>query len=109
MAEIQAETLKLAAAIEKETAAVRANKTRTLGQAAADSMKMVEGERARGAQMKTEAFGDPVAFSLWELASGLKPDIRINILHAGPGTLWTDLQKAGLGDLGGATLMQQKK
>jgi hypothetical protein len=109
VAEIQAETLKLAAAIEKETAAVRANKTRTLGQAAADSMKMVEGERARGAQMKTEAFGDPVAFSLWELASGLKPDIRINILHAGPGTLWTDLQKAGLGDLGGATLMQQKK
>jgi hypothetical protein len=106
VAEIQGETMKLAADIDKETAAVRADKTRTLGQAAADAMKLVEGERARGAQMKMLAFGDPVAYSLWELASGLKPDIRINILHTGPGTLWTDLPKATLGELGGAAVLQ---
>jgi hypothetical protein len=56
--------------------------------------------------MKTQAFGDPVAYSLWEFAGALKPDLRINILHSGPGTLWTDLTRAGLGDLGGATLLQ---
>ncbi len=106
VAEIQGETLKLVAEVEKETASIRADKTRTLGQAAAESMKLVEGERALGSQMKTQAFGDPAAFSLWEFAGALKPDLRINILHSGPGTLWTDVTKAGLGELGGATLIQ---
>jgi hypothetical protein len=107
VAQIQAETVKQVADIDRDTAGVRATKTRTLGQANADSLKLVEGERARGAQMKTQAFGDPVAFSLWELASNLKPDLKINILHAGPGTLWTDMQKTTLGELGGASLLQK--
>lgn len=109
VAQIQAEAVKQVADIERDTAGVRATKTRTLGQATADSMKLVEGERAHGSQMKTLAFGDPVAFTLWEMASNLKPDLRINILHAGPGTLWTDLQKTTLGELGGATLLQKQK
>ena len=58
--------------------------------------------------MKTQAFGDPAAFSLWEFADSLRPDLRINILHAGQGTLWTDIQKASLGELGGATLLNRK-
>ncbi len=109
VAEIAAGTIKQIALIDKNTAEVRADITRTLGKAAADSMKLVENERARGAQMKTQAFGDPIAFSMWEFAGSLRPDLRINILHAGEGTLWTDLQKATLGELGGATLMKQKK
>lgn len=109
VAQIQAETLRLMAQIEKETAGFRASKVRTLGKAGADSMQVVEGQRARGSQMKTMAFGDPAAFSLWEFAGSLKPDLRINILHSGPGTLWTDLQKASMGDLGGATLMNNNK
>ena len=72
-------------------------------------MKLVENEKAHGSQMKTQAFGDPVAFNLWELAGSLRPDLRINILHSGPGTLWTDLQKASLGELGGATLLNRQK
>ncbi len=109
VAEIQAGTVKQIALIDKDTAEVRASMTRTLGQAAADSMKLVESERARGSQMKTTAFGDPAAFSLWELAGSQRPDLRINILHAGQGTLWTDLQKATLGELGGASLMNKQK
>ncbi|MEI6168464.1 MAG: SPFH domain-containing protein [bacterium] len=109
VAEIQAETLRLMSQIDKETAGFRASKVRTLGKAAADSMQVVEAQRARGSQMKTLAFGDPVAFTMWEFAGSLKPDLRINILHAGPGTLWTDLQKASMGDLGGATLMNKQK
>lgn len=107
VAETQAETMKQVALIERDTAGVRASKTRILGQAAADSMKLVENERARGAQMKTQAFGDPADYTLWEMASGLRPDLKINILHAGPGTLWTDLQKASMGELGGATMMRK--
>jgi hypothetical protein len=43
------------------------------------------------------------------MATGLNKDLKINILHAGPGTLWTDLEKANLGELGGATMLQQPK
>jgi hypothetical protein len=49
---------------------------------------------------------DPVAFSLLEFAGRLNPDLRVNIIHAGPGTLWTDLEKANLGELGGSRLLQ---
>ncbi len=108
VAEIQATTQKMIAEIDKETAGVRAGRVRTLGQAAAESLKLVEGERARGVQMKVGAFGDPVAYNLWELAGGLQDSLRISVLHSGPGTLWTDLEKASLGTLGGATLLNQK-
>jgi hypothetical protein len=107
VAEIQAATVKLIAEIDKESAGVRASKVRTLGEAAATSLKLIEGERAHGAQMKVAAFGDPVAYNLWELAGGLKNDLRINVLHAGPGTLWTDLDKATLGELGGAAVLKK--
>jgi hypothetical protein len=109
VAEIQAETLRLMSQIDKETAGFRASKVLTLGKAAADSMQVVESQRAKGSQMKTLAFGDPTAYSLWELAGSLRPDLRINILHSGPGTLWTDLPKASLGDLGGASLLNKHK
>ena len=109
VAEIQAETLRLMSLIDKETAGFRASKVLTLGKAAADSMQVVESQRAKGSQMKTLAFGDPTAYSLWELAGSLRPDLRINILHSGPGTLWTDLPKASLGDLGGASLLNKHK
>ncbi len=108
VANIQAETLKKVAEIEKTTADVRADKTRVLGQAAAKVVELVEGERAKGFELKTRAFRDPQAFALWEFARALNPNVRINILHAGPGTLWTDLERAGLGDLEGAIQLQKK-
>jgi hypothetical protein len=33
-------------------------------------------------------------------------NVRIRILHAGDGTLWTDLEKATLGELGGARVIE---
>ena len=107
VAQIQAETLKKSAEIEKTTAQVRADKTRTLGQASAKVVEMVEGERAKGFELKTKSFRDPQAFALWEFAKVLNSDVSINILHAGPGTLWTDLEKARLGDLEGAVQLQR--
>ena len=32
-----------------------------------------------------------------------------HVVHAGPGTLWTDLEKAGLSDLGGGQILQAPK
>ncbi len=111
VAELGATTLKQVAEIDNETAGVRALQTLQMGQAKARSVLLVEGEKARGFQLKAQAFGDPQAYTLAEFARGLNPSLRINVIHAGEGTLWTDLQKAGLGDLGGAQLLQsgQKK
>lgn len=108
VAQIGAETLKKYAEIESETARMKAVMTRTLGQAEADKVRMVEGEKARGYQLKAAAFGDAEAFTMFEFARSLGDDLRVNILHAGDGTLWTDLQRAGLGDLGGATILRER-
>ena len=108
VAEIKARATRNVAEIAKETAGVKAQTVRLLGEAEASAIKMVEGEKANGLQLKTKAFRDPSAFALWELARTLNENITVNILHAGDGTLWTDLDKARLGDLGGAVLLQEK-
>lgn len=107
VAQTKAETLKLAAEINKQTADVRAEKSRTLGTAAAQIVTLVDGEKAKGFGLKAAAFKDPIAYAQWEFASKLNPDAKLNIIHAGHGTLWTDLEKARLGDLGAAKTLQQ--
>ena len=72
-------------------------------------VSLVEGEKARGLQLKVKAFGDAEAYNLWTLAATLGDDLKINILHAGPGTLWTDLENAGLSDLGAGQGLTPKK
>ncbi|MDG4551302.1 MAG: SPFH domain-containing protein [Candidatus Contendobacter sp.] len=107
VARLRAEAQRQAAEIDKQTALVRADKTRKLGQAQASTVTWVEGEKAKGFELKAAAFGDPAALTLWEFAQNLNPEMRVNILHAGPGTLWTDLEKATLGELGGAAVLKQ--
>jgi len=109
VAEIQGDTMRQAAEIEKQTAAVNAEKITTLGTADAEVVRLVEGERAKGQQLKVKAFGDAEAYNLWTFASGLGDDLKINILHSGAGTLWTDLEKAGLPELGAGQALQQRK
>lgn len=109
VAQLRAEAMRQAAEIEQQTALVRADKTRKLGQAQANTVAWVEGEKAKGFEQKAAAFGDPTAFTLWEFANSLNKDVRINILHAGPGTLWTDLEKTTLGELGGAAMLDKKR
>lgn len=109
VAEIKAAAMRSVAEIEKDTAGIRAEKTRMLGQAGAEVIRMVEGERAKGQLLKVKAFADPVAYSLWEFASNLAPELRVSVLHAGPGTLWTDLEKARLGDLNAAEALMRAR
>jgi hypothetical protein len=108
VAEIQADTKRKAAEIAMETAKIFADTTRILAIAKADALKMVEGAKADGFRLKATAFQDPVAYTYWEMAKNLNPAMKVNILHAGDGTLWTDLEKATLGDLGGAGTVRKK-
>jgi len=107
VAQIGAEAQKQVAEIREQTAAVRADKVRTLGQAQAEVVTLVQGETAAGHALKAAALGDPRAYTLWELANSLNPEVRVSILHAGDGTLWTDVEGKALGNLGGAKLLKQ--
>jgi regulator of protease activity HflC (stomatin/prohibitin superfamily) len=108
VAEIQAETLKKTAEIQKRTAAIAADKVRVLGEAKASALQKVEGEKASGLLMKTAVFRDPTAYAQWRFADTLNPEVKLNIIHSGEGTLWTDLEKTGFGELGGAKLLQRQ-
>jgi regulator of protease activity HflC (stomatin/prohibitin superfamily) len=107
VAEIRAQTTKQAAEIARDTAGIKARTVRRLAEAEAAAIKLVQGEEASGLQLKADAFDNPGAFALWELAAGLSDALSIRILHAGEGTLWTDLDKARLGDLGGAAILRR--
>lgn len=108
VAMIRADTQRQMAAIDKETAAVRASRTVVIGEAEASALRMVEAERASGFGMKVEAFGsDSENYALYEFARNLNPELKISLIHAGAGTLWTDLRGATIGDLGVAKLLNQ--
>ncbi len=107
VAEIRAQTLKKVAEIQKQTAGINANKVRVLGQAQASALEKVEGEKAKGLQLKTRAFGDPLAYAQWRFAETLNPRMRFNIIHSGEGTLWTDLENTGFAELGGAKKLRE--
>ncbi|QBG48923.1 hypothetical protein EGM51_16500 [Verrucomicrobia bacterium S94] len=109
VATIQAETLKKEAEIRKATAAINADKVRVLGQAEATALEKTDGERAKGLQLKTAAFNDPLAYAKWIFADSLNPEMKLNIIHAGEGTLWTDLEKTGFAELGGAKQLKSKQ
>lgn len=105
VAEIYAGTNLLVAKTAQETAAVRAAVTRISGQAEAQVISMVEGEKSNGFKLQVGAIGSPAAYSLLMFSKQLNPKLEMQIIHAGEGTLWTDLKKQGFGELGGAKIL----
>lgn len=106
VATIAAEAKREVAEIQQKTRKIEADTLRIMSKAEAEALQMVDGERARGLQLKATAFRDAEAYTLYEFAQTLNEDIQVNILHAGEGTLWTDLKNASLGTLGGAKMIQ---
>jgi regulator of protease activity HflC (stomatin/prohibitin superfamily) len=91
-AETGAETLKLVAAIAKQTAEHDRESTVTLGEAEANAQKLMEEAKAGRFKLAVGAFGSGDAFNQWVFASGLPEDIQLQLLYAGEGTFWTDLK-----------------
>lgn len=108
VAEIQATTLKLVSEIEKQTAQVQADRARKIGKAESEVTRMVGLAEAGGFKLKIDAFGDQKAYSLYEFTKRLPEDMNLIIAHTGPGTLWTDLDKALAGELGGMKILQME-
>ncbi len=106
VAEIRANMEKQAAEIDKMTADVNASIAKNLGQAKADIIRMVEGEKASGYQLRVKAVKDPAAYAWITFAEELNPALSIKILHSGDGTLWTDIEKTAFGNIGGAAVLK---
>lgn len=90
--EIEAQTLKFMAEIDKKTAALEAQATVLLGQAKSGADKMLQEAKAQKFGLAVAAFGTGEAYNKWVFASGLPQDIKLNMLYAGEGTFWTDLK-----------------
>lgn len=92
--ETHAETRRLVAVIEKETAGLQANAKLVAGQAENEGKKLIEEAKAGKFALAVQAFKTPGAYNNWVFATGLPDDIQIKTIYAGNGTLWTDLQNA---------------
>lgn len=92
---IRAATKRLVAAIAKETAELQAEADRVLGEAENAGKQLVAEATADRFRLAVEAFGTAEAYNNWTFATGLPDDVKLQLMYAGPGTLWTDMNKAG--------------
>lgn len=89
--EITAETERLVATIDLQTAELIAKKTVLIGKATSGAKQMQEEANADKFRLAVQAFGSPGAFNKWEFAEQLPDDLELKLFYAGEGTLWTDL------------------
>ena len=90
--ETRAETTKLVAAIDKETAIMESQAKVVRGEAEATAQQVAAEARAEKFKLAVEAFGSGTAYNAWVFASNLPEDIELEFLYAGDGTFWTDLK-----------------
>lgn len=91
VATIEALTTLEVAATNLLTAAVEAQITQLQGETKAQAEFMVANEKATGEQMRAKLFKDTSTLADLIFIEKLNPDTEIRIIHAGEGTLWTDL------------------
>ncbi len=92
VATIQAGAQLEVATINLQKAAVQARITQTQGEAKAKSEFLVQNEKALGEKRRAAVFSNPATLADLTFADKLNPGVGIRIIHAGEGTLWTDLK-----------------
>ncbi len=90
--QMQADTERKVATIDRQAAEIDAQRVVTLGQADSQAMKLQQQSKAELFGLAVKAFGEPAAYTQWEFAEGLPEGIDLKMIYAGPGTLWTDLK-----------------
>jgi hypothetical protein len=92
-----AEIEKMTADYQSRIATLEAEQSRILGEAQAEVTKLKETAKASLYQSKMEIFqNDGNAFLRYSLAEKLNPNVSIRLVHAGPGTFWTNMDSKGL-------------
>ena len=84
------------AEINLDAAKLRAEIVRTRGEAEAKAKFLVANERALGVKRRAEVFKETGTLADLQFVESLGPDLSIRVLHAGEGTLWTDMKGAAL-------------
>lgn len=90
--EIQAQTELEVATIDRQIAELDADRTRLLGKARANVERLTAQAKADGQRLLVNALGSGRAYNLYTFAQNFSPE-AINLIYAGEGTLWTDLQR----------------
>ena len=96
VAAIEAQTALQVAEIQLKKSAVLAKTSQLNGETDAQVKFMVENEAAKGQLMKAKVIGSGSDFTNLQMVNALNPKVKVNIIHAGIGTLWTDLKGAAL-------------
>jgi len=92
VAGIQAETALEVANINLEKASVQSQITQVQGEAKVKAEFVVSNEKALGEQLRAGVFKNPATLAELTFVDKLNPSLGIRIIHAGEGTLWTDLK-----------------
>ncbi|MEI8314430.1 MAG: SPFH domain-containing protein [Verrucomicrobiota bacterium] len=92
--EIAAQTRLLVADFARQTAEIRANVRRKLGAADAKVVELKGQAEGDGFTKLVQAAGSSRDYTDYQFALQLPAKLRLALIYAGPGTLWTDLQKA---------------
>lgn len=111
VAEIEATTRRLVAEKQQEIATLEAQRTKFAGEAQAMVAQLLGQARAGLFRLKVAAFkGDADAFARYTFAQALADDLQVRLVQTGPGTFWTDLDRAtGLNPATGALLKEQQQ
>ena len=96
VAKIDAETKLAVAKVDLETAKLQARIVETRGAAEVKAKFAVENEEALGVKRRAGAFRDSALWADLVFADSLSSNVDIKVLHAGDGTLWTDLKGAAI-------------
>jgi len=92
--EIAAQTRLLVAELARKTAAIRADIKRKLGGAEAKVVELKGKAEGDGYTQQVKAVGTPSDYAFYQFAQLLPEQVKLVLIYAGAGTLWTDLDKA---------------
>jgi hypothetical protein len=92
VASINANATLAAAELNLQKASVQAQIAQVQGEAKVQSNFVVANERALGEKMRVSVFKNASSLADLTFVDNLNPGLSIKILHAGPGTLWTDMK-----------------
>lgn len=96
VAMIEAQAKLDVAQLELARAAIEAKIIQTRGEADVKAKYMVEHEKALGEQRRAKVFKNSATLADLVFAENVSPKIEVRVLHAGEGTLWTDLKGTAL-------------
>lgn len=96
VAVIEAQAKLDVAKLDLERATVEAKIIRTRGEAEVKAKFAVENEKALGERRRAKVFKDSSTLADLVFAENIATNLEIRVIHAGEGTLWTDLKGAAM-------------